>query len=262
MAPPGSPAHGPGNAGHHMHGGGLVGGPGRAGFPVQPGFVPPVLFPHALGNNVQLQAFPPVATPGIGNINQPGLPPGTPPVMPNINNPGGPMYGDFFGRPGSGQFHKPGFTGGGRHRGGAFGGTVIVPYPYYVPYAAPYYYYYQGPAPEAQGAPAEPQPAPSNGPGTPDLYYTPPATTGQAEQPWPAPAPSQTTPAAPAKQVTLLAFKDHTLVAVTDYWLKGDTLYYLRNGIETGVPLDQLDLPLTQQLNFERRVPFVLESRP
>lgn len=219
------------------------------------------LFPNALGNNVGLQAFPPVATPGIGNINQPGLPPGTPTMMPNVNNPAGP-----FGIPQ--PFPRPGGHPG-EHRGRRSGGVVYIPYYYAVPYV-PYYYEPEAPPPaESAPAPEQPaEPAPSHGSGAPRLYYVPPEVTGeQPGQPPAAPEVPQSAtipvPAAPqAKTVTLLAFKDKTLVAVTDYWLKGDALYYLRNGAETGIPLDQLDFPLTQQLNYERHVPFILESRP
>ncbi len=63
--------------------------------------------------------------------------------------------------------------------------------------------------------------------------------------------------------LTLLAFQDHTSLAVTDYWLEGDILYYQTSyGLQGSIPLDHLDLPLTHQLNQERNIPFVLESRP
>ncbi len=61
----------------------------------------------------------------------------------------------------------------------------------------------------------------------------------------------------------MLAFKDATVIAVTDYWLQGYMLVYeTSQGVRTVVPLDRLDFGLTQQLNFERNVPFVLEARP
>ncbi len=63
--------------------------------------------------------------------------------------------------------------------------------------------------------------------------------------------------------MTLLAFKDATVIAVTDYWLEGNMLVFdTSSGIRTTVPLDRLDFALTQQLNFERNVPFILEGRP
>ena len=61
----------------------------------------------------------------------------------------------------------------------------------------------------------------------------------------------------------MLAFKDHTVLIVTDYWLEGDMLVYETSpGVRTPVPLERLDLILTQQLNRERNVRFVLEARP
>ncbi|MCZ6489185.1 MAG: hypothetical protein O7A06_01490 [Acidobacteria bacterium] len=85
-----------------------------------------------------------------------------------------------------------------------------------------------------------------------------------------APPPQPLEPAAPRTPgdpavgpLTLLAFMDHTILAVTDYWLEGDILYYQTSyGLQGSIPLDRLDLPLTQQLNQERNIPFVLESRP
>jgi hypothetical protein len=39
-------------------------------------------------------------------------------------------------------------------------------------------------------------------------------------------------------------------------------VYETSSGSRTFVPLDRLDFALTQQLNFERNVRFVLEARP
>jgi hypothetical protein len=78
----------------------------------------------------------------------------------------------------------------------------------------------------------------------------------------PSPEPRQVVPR-PARTVTLLAFKDSMVIAVTDYWMEGYSLVYETSlGVRTVVPLDRLDWGLTQQLNFERNVPFVLEARP
>jgi hypothetical protein len=60
----------------------------------------------------------------------------------------------------------------------------------------------------------------------------------------------------------LLAFKDSSVVVVVEYWLEGDWLYYITtSGHRLSGPLDRLDQPLTQQLNRERNVPFILEAR-
>ena len=97
-------------------------------------------------------------------------------------------------------------------------------------------------------------------------YYVYPQDTPQKD------TPESSVPAAPygqepssssaAKPLTLLAFKDRTVLIVVDYWLEGDWLYYeITEGQRLSVPLDRLDQPLTQQLNRERNVPFVLEVR-
>jgi hypothetical protein len=221
-------------------------------------------FPGALGNTVG--GFPPgTIFPGYGNINQPGLIPGSPTVMPNINNPGGAPL-PFGNAPLAGPNQRPSrnFHSGRGHNGGAVYGV-----PYAVPYAVPYYYVYPySSEPSVPPAMTEPPRPPDNGPRGYEFWPDPNAPQS-SQQTAPAPQTTEIQPqaripesAAPGKRVTLLAFKDQTLVAVTDYWLSGDTLYYLRNGAASGTPLSQLDLTLTQQLNRERNVPFVLEARP
>ena len=122
-------------------------------------------------------------------------------------------------------------------------GPIIYAVPYYVPVytevipttsAAPAEQPYKGPYGEYQPAPVQPQQPPQ------------PSAAPQAGRP-----------------VTLLAFKDHTIIAVTDYWLEGDMLVYETSpGVQVRMPLDRLDLVLTQQFNRERNVRFVLEARP
>ena len=128
------------------------------------------------------------------------------------------------------------------------------PEPEAPPPAEPMYY---GPPP------AYPEPPPDRST-EPRLYYVPPETTGALpEEPPPAFEPQLDTSARPkAKTVTLLAFKDQTVVAVTDYWLKGEEIHYKRSDTEVGIPIEQLDFALTQQLNQERQIPFTLETRP
>jgi hypothetical protein len=61
----------------------------------------------------------------------------------------------------------------------------------------------------------------------------------------------------------VLVFKDRTLVMAREYWLEGERLWYeTSDGVVASIFLEQLDLPFTQQLNRERNVRFVLESRP
>ncbi len=236
--------------------------PRAAGIGVQPfpGHLPPGNnpgFPFALGANVGLRAIPPVTMPpGVPNINLPGiqpLPTGALPPVPNINSPGGIPA---LALPGSGM-PSPGW--GPRFPRGHFprpsGGTIIYSVPVGVPVYLPYVIY-EGTLPTSSVS-RQPQPGEPLVPRTPQapessdviLEYQPP------QQP--------ATPEPEVKPLTLLVFKDHTIVAVTDYWLEGETLYYKTNyGAENSVPLDRLDLALTQQLNRERNVRFVLEFRP
>ena len=260
----------------------------HAGGSVPPPFAQP--FPNLLGNTVGLQAFPQIggAIPGIGNINHPGTAPGSPVFMPNINNPAGqigigipngPAIGPG-GIPGWGQpGFQPGIHGERHHRGpGQFRGTFQGgwfqggPVVYGVPYAVPYYIYVMPygytDQPPAPAAPPEPAPAPSSSsaatnPLPPRIYHVPAETTGEVSGQPPDTANAQEAPAIVVhEKVTLLAFKNNTLVVVTDYWLEGDLLFYDKGGSSASVPLSDLDLPLTQKLNRERNVPFVLEARP
>jgi hypothetical protein len=181
---------------------------------------------------------------GYGNINHPGIQPlpttsGFP--TPNINHPGGSPDGSpglYGGLPDGrqGRRHRQGYS-------GAYGGPVIY---YGVPYYVPVY---------TEIVPAAP-PAPPEPPRPFDLR--------QYEGVVPSPAqPREATPQRPARTVTLLAFKDAMVIAVTDYWMQWDSLVYETSlGVRTVIPLDRLDWALTQQLNFERNVPFVLEARP
>jgi hypothetical protein len=176
---------------------------------------------------------------GFGNINHPGiqpLPTGSGLPLPSINYPGGApgLYGGLpDGRRGRHRQGNGGF-------GGGYGGPVIY---YGVPYYVPVY---------TEAVPITP-PAPEP-PRAFDIR--------QYEGVIPNPVPRQVEPR-PARTVTLLAFKDSMVIAVTDYWLQGDSLVYETSlGVRTVIPLDRLDWALTQQLNFERNVPFILEARP
>jgi hypothetical protein len=134
---------------------------------------------------------------------------------------------------------------------GSFGKRRVAPNVvfYGVPYYVPYIVYTPDPSPNtAQTQPANPAPYGSG------ITVSPP----------PPPQPAAPSAAPPGfKTITLLAFKDHSVVAVMDYWLEGDQVCYdTGSGLRTCIPLDRLDLPLSQQLNRERNVRFVLEARP
>lgn len=217
-------------------------------------------FAFRLGSTVGLQAIPPVTMPpGVGNINHPGhpgmqplpmvtqpLPTGSPFPIPNINFPGG--------VPGTAQppQPKPDRRVPGRFRRAVIGVGPIIYVPYYIPvYTGTVY---PGTAPATTPAVSPP---PDAGPsGGVRIYPIQPPSETQ-------PQPPQSSVAPAARPVTLLAFKDHTIIAVTDYWLEGDSLVYETSpGTRTAVPLERLDWVLTQQLNRERNVRFVLEARP
>lgn len=208
-------------------------GSAPAGSVTDPGFA------GRLGRTVG--GYPSSAAPGYGNINHPGiqpLPTGSGFPMPSINSPGDApgLYGGLpDGRRGR---HRQGYSG----YGDVYGGQVIY---YGVPYYVPVY---------TEAVPVEP-PAPEP---------PRPFDIRQYEGVIPSPAePQKVTPAKPARTVTLLAFKDAMVIAVTDYWMQGYSLVYETSlGVRTVIPLDRLDWALTQQLNFERNVPFVLEARP
>lgn len=249
--------------GNHAHGNGMQGRPagGRsvgaapsggtsAASPSSPGFrsrfgaapvgsVTDPGFAGRLGRTVGRQ--PGAGAAGFGNINSPGGFPGIQPFpagsgfpIPNINHPGG-----------TPEMHRGIPRGNGRlSRRGAFGHAGNDPGPilYGVPYYVPVY-------PLAVPAPAVAQPRPYN---IPNYRGLQPAFEDRAAVPPQTPRP-----------VTLLAFKDSTVIAVTDYWLEGNLLVYeTTSGVRTSAPLDRLDFALTQQLNFERNVPFILAARP
>lgn len=60
-----------------------------------------------------------------------------------------------------------------------------------------------------------------------------------------------------------MAFRDNTIVAAADYWVENNEFHYVTaNGTEYTVPLNQIDLDLTTQLNSERGAQSVLRTAP
>jgi hypothetical protein len=200
-----------------------------------------------------------VAAPGValpGSISNPGLQPLPTTVQPRGRGPIGSAGGaampprwdpTWDGRKNRGDFGKDGRGHGGRRffkRGHA--PVIYYGIPYYAPYATIYTVQPDDyPAPEPVPADAAPYGAPPSG-----GYPQPSPEAPEAVQPQP-------------EVNTILVFKDRTVVTVRDYWLEGDRLWYhTTDGVVASMFLDQLDLPFTQQLNRERGVRFVLESRP
>ena len=250
-----------GNAGFAQRVGTAVGNPG---------------FAPRLGTTVALPPSPGIALPpGVGNVNRPGVAPAVlpgfrrPPTanqgIPNINFPAGVAASHSDGRS-----H---FDGRRRVHSGRVGGVIVYGVPYAVPYYAPYTEY---PPQYSDDSNVEVAPEGSAMPVYGGSYIVPPTEPGVTSFPEggegtmqgsvdESQAQSMTQPTQPdAQQLqTLLVLKDHTLLLVTNYWLDGDSLTYdLGNGEEASVLVSQLDFSLTQQLNRERNVPFILQSRP
>jgi hypothetical protein len=156
---------------------------------------------------------------------------------------------------------------GGGFRGG-FGGSVRIGpqfprrvFPPRVIYVSPFVY----------GYPSYPYYAPyplypSYSTFTPYNAYDPaPVYINSAPQPptvimvQPSPNPA---PAPAARQIILLAFKNHAIYAVTDYSVENGRLTYVTDyGATNTVDLDQLDLEFSRRLNRERNVPFPINER-
>lgn len=63
--------------------------------------------------------------------------------------------------------------------------------------------------------------------------------------------------------LTLLVFLDNSIVAVADYWADNGELHYMTPaGAQYTVPLDQINLAMTEQLNRERGMQFILRPGP
>jgi len=60
-----------------------------------------------------------------------------------------------------------------------------------------------------------------------------------------------------------LVMKDGTVFGVTSYWLLNDRLYYVTTyQIQSSIPMDQLDLQKTVDMNWKRGVAFTLTPQP
>src|SRR5215475_10699275 len=78
----------------------------------------------------------------------------------------------------------------------------------------------------------------------------------------PAPPPIEETNYGPFRQTTyLIAFKNSEVREADQYWVSGNTLYYLTaNHQRLSAPLASVDRPLSQRLNAELDVPFILPA--
>ena len=189
---------------------------------------------------------------------------------------GGSRGGSRGGGSRGGSFHGGGVRSGGGFRGGfvhprGFGGVRVGigvgfgrvyggPVYWGAPYPYPYSYYpaydYYPPQPQVVYVPQPPQVVYMQQP--PQVVYAP-EPRGPSEvystRPAVSEAPRPPVDPAPAKTVTLLVFKDHSIYSVNDYWIEGNQLRFTTNfGSHKSLPLDQLDVPFTRQLNDERNV--------
>jgi hypothetical protein len=206
---------------------------------------------------------------GFGNILFPGT--GTPPPFETAR----PFHGA---RPGGGY---PG--GGGNFRGGR-NNTVVVPYgvPIYMG-GGGYGYGSDAPPPQQQQA------APPAPPVIINQYFSPeivrPVMREYNDLPEPTrrdpereenpnvkvypPAARVTPPPPPVRSteevkanVTLIALKDSTVIAAIGYWAEnGDLIYITKTYARKTLPLDRIDKDLTEQLNRERGVEFLLTEK-
>lgn len=123
---------------------------------------------------------------------------------------------------------------------------MVAPFGYY----SSYYSGYSGITPYAAQAPApvvvvQQPPAP--------VYVNPPVY-------YAAPAPSP--PASTVPPSPMLVFKDRTVYSVLDYWMANGQLHFLPSrGPQKVVPLETLDLDMTQKVNEACNVPFELKTR-
>jgi hypothetical protein len=73
---------------------------------------------------------------------------------------------------------------------------------------------------------------------------------------------TESVPATPLAQLTLIALKGEAIYAVTDYWLEGSRLLYvLQGGAEGAFDLSEVDWDRTAQLNAERGITVTLRAR-
>lgn len=81
-------------------------------------------------------------------------------------------------------------------------------------------------------------------------------------EPEPLPVPEEAPPSANGSEtqpVADLVLKDGTVFGVTSYWLVNDRLFYITTyKIQSSIPIDQLDLQKTVDMNWKRGIAFTL----
>ncbi len=141
-----------------------------------------------------------------------------------------------------------GLGGWGYPYGYAYGYPYYGGYPYY-PYAySPYSYSYD---PYAYGGSySGSYPPPQN------YAYPDPPPQQQSRTQAPPPSGNNTSNNTGNNNgYYLIAFKDHTIQAATAYKVDGDQFHWItREGQELQVPLSNVDIPFSQQINRDRNV--------
>ncbi|MGH9828285.1 MAG: hypothetical protein ACREDR_34100, partial [Blastocatellia bacterium] len=97
----------------------------------------------------------------------------------------------------------------------------------------------------------------------PNTNYAP----SYSYEPEPLPVPEEQPPSANVSTATQpivdLVLKDGTVFGVTSYWLLNDRLYYITTyQIQSSIPIDQLDLQKTVDMNWKRGVAFTITPQP
>ena len=178
---------------------------------------------------------------------------------------GAPSYNSPTGPAPFGGAYPPGERAGGYHRDGRRrdypGGVYLVPGYFGAGfYGYPYYGYDDSGYTDQQQAYAPAEAAPQY-PGAPDSYYPPEAQqppARQSYQPESAPAAPQPAPVADQPETTLV-FKDgRPSQQVQSYAITSSTLYVLDGARRREIPLNQLDLPATEQVNRQAGGDFTL----
>lgn len=105
--------------------------------------------------------------------------------------------------------------------------------------------------------------SPAVGDYLPNTNYAPSYTF----EPEPLPVPEEQPPSANTSTATQLivdlVLKDGTVFGVTTYWLLNDRLFYITTyQIQSSIPIDQLDLQKTVDMNYKRGVAFTLTPQP
>jgi len=136
--------------------------------------------------------------------------------------------------------------------GGNYAGQSAVIVPYLIPYSVPVYV--QSPPPQVIYVV----------PGEPDRSLTTSVHQPSRESvvTYVAPSRTEAVESMATERFYLIALKNHSIYSATDYWVQDKMLHYLTNygARHYQVPLDEVDLAFSTQLNRERGQDFRLDK--